>query len=183
MAESRKCRRKGWSCHDGSTNEEFADSPRLRGQSDGDISISSSSSPLSLPLLSLFRPVRWKKRSRPSSFHEVSSQVALRRNDTMTLPAVTCEWPSRVLCRSIARDTWTPLGLPSSLPPRGHPEGILDLASIARRGDSVDTITSSISCYGRPMVDSRMDTMIPHLEFFQRCFTNFSYRVFLLAIA
>lgn len=122
------------SSHDGSMNEEFADSPRLRGRFDGDISISSSSSDSpSFTLLSLFRLVRRKKRSRPFSFHEISSQVALQRNDTMTLPAVTCEWPSRVLCRPIARDTWTPLGSPPSLPPRGHPKGILDLASIARR--------------------------------------------------
>lgn len=136
-------------------------------------------SPFPLPsLLSLFRPVHRKKRSRPSSFHETSSQVALRRNDTMTLPAVTCEWPSRVLCRPIARDTWTPLGLPSSPPPRGHPEGILDLASAARRGGSVDTITSSFSCYGRPMVDSRMDTML-HKFFVSRFFLTIAYNIVL----
>lgn len=31
--------------------------------------------------------------------------TALRRNDTMTLPAVTCEWPFRALCRPILHET------------------------------------------------------------------------------
>ncbi|KYN42207.1 hypothetical protein ALC56_03345 [Trachymyrmex septentrionalis] len=70
----------------------------------------------------------------------------------MTLPAVTCEWSSRTLCRPIARDTWTPLGLSSSSPPRGHPKGILDLASIANRGESAHVVPS---CYGYSTVDLR----------------------------
>lgn len=49
-----------------------------------------------------------------------------------------------------------------------HPEVIQRVSSISRRSreDSVDTITSSFSCYDRPMVDSRMDTMLPLRLFF-----------------
>lgn len=134
----------------GSTNEEFADSPC------GPTVTSPSPPPLlfvSPPAL----PVRRKKRSRPSSFHEPSSQPPSGETTTMTLPAVTCEWPSRALCRPIARDTWTPLGLSPSPPPRGHPKGILDIASISRGKESRLTPSRRPSCYGHSAIDLKMD--------------------------
>jgi len=80
----------------------------------------------------------------------------------MTLPAVTCEWPSRTLCRPIARDTWTPLGLSPSPPPRGHPKGILDLASIANRRKSAHVVPS---CYDHSTVDLRTNVKNDSLFF------------------
>lgn len=108
---------------------------------------------LSFSFLLLLFPVCRKKRSRPSSFHEPFSQPPSGETTTMTLPAVTCEWPSQTLCRPIAGDTWTPLGLSPSPPPRGHPRSRVDYEE--RRGRL--TPSCRPSCYGHSTVDLWMD--------------------------
>lgn len=120
-------------------NEEFADLPARRWHLHPLFPppppIPCPSSVLSVEKRGLDRPP--STRPRKSSSGETTRWLC---------PLLRTSGPLEVLCRPIARDTWTPLGLsPSSPPPRGHPKGILDLASIARRGDSVNTVTSSLS--------------------------------------
>lgn len=143
MSESRKCRRKGWSRH---MMVRWTKNSLTRRDSVAGPTVTS---PSPLPLLLPF-----SLPSCPSSVLSVEKRGLDRSLSTRpprkSPSGETTRWLCPLLRASgpleffvgLSQETpGRPLGLPPSLSPRGHPKGILDLASIARREDSVDTIT------------------------------------------
>lgn len=113
-----------------------------------------SPSPLLLFVFPPHPPGR-KKRSRPSSFHEPSSQPPSGETTRWLCPLLRA---SGLLEPFVGRgrDTWTPHTAYLLL---RHLEVIQRVSSISRRSRGEEnrlTTSRRLSCYGRPTVDSRL---------------------------
>lgn len=163
------------SSHDGSMNEEFADSPRLRSRPDGDISISSSSSPSFLLT------------SCPSSVLSVEKRGLDRSLSTRpprkSPSGETTRWLCPLLRASGPLEFF--VGLSQETPGRRsaylllcHPEVIQRVSSISRRSREEKTRLTPSRRLSLVMAVRWLIRGWKRGFFFVWCFTNFSYYVF-----